>query len=190
MTCWTTHRDARAHVPPGRGRAAVVGLTSECFVLLGGLAIVAVTRSGWRVTARAWLGRIACRGLTATAICNVKHRPQARRQWRPFRRPAERSRRQEHGGVDPGSITPRARAQLIPRTSCMGAGTQRIGQAAFAWCHHGGQTTTFTVVRSGFLTTILRIDLRRRMSADVRGLPPAALAVWGSGVRVPSAPPF
>jgi hypothetical protein len=64
-----------------------------------------------------------------------------------------------------------------PRTSCIDGAAQRIGQAAFAWSQHGGQTTTFTVVRRGFLTTILRLDLGKQMSADVQGPPPAALAV-------------
>jgi hypothetical protein len=61
MTCWPTHLDARAHVPPRRGRAAVVrSLTSAAAVLLSGLTIVSVRRSGWRVTARrlAWPYRL------------------------------------------------------------------------------------------------------------------------------------
>jgi hypothetical protein len=71
---------------------------------------------------------------------------------------------------------------------CVGAGSA-FGQAASAWCHDGGQTKAFAVGRSGSLTTALPSDLRTQTAADVSGPLPAALAVWGSGVRVPSAPP-
>ena len=67
--------------------------------------------------------------------------------------------------------------------------TQLSGQAAPARCHRGGQIGLYMLVRVCSLTAALRADLRRRTTADVCGLPSAALAAWGSGVRVPSAPP-
>jgi hypothetical protein len=70
--------------------------------------------------------------------------------------------------------------------SSHGDEAQRVGQTASAWCHGGGQTTAFPVVRSGSLTTALAPDLDKRMVADVRGPLPAALAVWGAGVFAPS----
>ncbi len=42
---------------------------------------------------------------------------------------------------------------------------------------------------AGFRRAHFRLDLRERTVANVQEPPPAALAVWGSGVRVPSAPP-
>ncbi len=65
--------------------------------------------------------------------------------------------------------------------SSHGDETQRVRQAASAWCHDGGQTAVFTVVRSGSLTTAFVFDLRKWTTADDRGSPPAALAVWKSG---------
>jgi hypothetical protein len=61
--------------------------------------------------------------------------------------------------------------------SSHGDEAQRVGQTASAWCHGGGQTTAFPVVRSGSLTTALAPDLDKGMVADVRGPLPAALAV-------------
>jgi hypothetical protein len=69
--------------------------------------------------------------------------------------------------------------------SSHGDEAQRVGQTASAWCHGGGQTTAFPVVRSGSLTTALAPDLDKRMVADVRGPLPAALAVWGAGSSRP-----
>jgi hypothetical protein len=56
MMYWKPHRDARADVPRRRGGVAVARLMSAAAVLLTGLTIVSVRRSGWRVTARrlAW----------------------------------------------------------------------------------------------------------------------------------------
>src|SRR5215203_1570194 len=66
---------------------------------------------------------------------------------------------------------------------------RRTSQAAFPWCHDGGQSAVFTAVRGRSLTSRLMPELQRRTSANTRGSLVAALAVWGSGVRVPSAPP-
>jgi hypothetical protein len=63
--------------------------------------------------------------------------------------------------------------------SSHGDEAQRVRQAAPAWCHDGGHTTAFTVVRSGSLTTAFALDLRKRTIADIRGPLPAALAVRG-----------
>jgi hypothetical protein len=63
--------------------------------------------------------------------------------------------------------------------SSHGDEAQRVRQAAPAWCHDGGHTTAFTVVRSGSLTTAFALDLRKRAIADTRGPLPAALAVRG-----------
>ena len=62
-------------------------------------------------------------------------------------------------------------------------------QAANAWCHDGGLRSAFRVIRDGSLRTAHAADLRERTLTNLRGPLPAALAVWGSGVRVPSAPP-
>src|SRR3712207_3221405 len=45
------------------------------------------------------------------------------------------------------------------------------------WCHGGGQTLLFTVVRRDSLTTIRGVGLQRWTPSDVHGPPPAALAV-------------
>ena len=62
--------------------------------------------------------------------------------------------------------------------SSHGDEAQRVGQTASAWCHGGGQTTAFPVVRSGSLTTALAPDLDKRMVADVRERDHDGLAAW------------
>src|SRR3712207_2159243 len=57
------------------------------------------------------------------------------------------------------------------------------GQAASAWCHGGGQTVPFTVVRRDSRTTISGVDLQQWTTADVHGPPPAALAVRDGGLE-------
>ena len=47
----------------------------------------------------------------------------------------------------------------------------------------------FTVVRSDSLGTTPGVDLQQWTAADVRGPPPAALAVWGQGFESPQLHP-
>lgn len=67
----------------------------------------------------------------------------------------------------------RHRATRRARRRHAAVGGQRVGQAAAAWCHDSGQTTAFTVVRSGFLTTALAPQLPKRTTAVVREPLPA-----------------
>jgi hypothetical protein len=51
-------------------------------------------------------------------------------------------------------------------------------EVAYPWCHDGGQTWTFRVVRGRSPTAGRLSDLRKRVRVDVRERPQAALAVW------------
>ncbi len=54
----------------------------------------------------------------------------------------------------------------------------RVGQAASAWCHDGGQSEAFRVVREGPSITTQVSELQRRTLVDLSEQPPAALALW------------
>ncbi len=51
-------------------------------------------------------------------------------------------------------------ASAEPLQSSASAAAERVGQAASAWCHDGGQTVAFTVVRGGPWMIAQAPDLR------------------------------
>ena len=59
-----------------------------------------------------------------------------------------------------------------------------------AWCHCGGQPAQSRRIRGSAPNVERPTDLHVCTNPDTPGPCPVTLAVWGSGVRVPSAPPL
>lgn len=75
------------------------------------------------------------------------------------------------------------RSTPVPSSAMIGGNWLRGADhhAAPRWCHDGGRSTTFAVIRSCSLTMAFALDLRKRTAADIREPPTAGLQCGGQG---------